>query len=292
MSLCPITNNNVYDMYIIDPNKPKIKLPSGKSYLDVKKIVAHNNLHTICQSGNCPNLAECWEAGTATFMILGDICTRSCKFCSVTTGKPFPPDINEPQNIANSVKQMRLKHCVITSVDRDDLPDGGATIWTETVKKVKFENPQTTIEILIPDFKFDKKALNIVAESKPNIISHNLETVERLSKKIRVQAKYQRSLQVLNYIYNKGITTKSGIMLGLGETIEEIHKTMDDLLNVGCKIITIGQYLQPRANNIKVEKYYSSQEFKKLEEIALSKGFKFAECGSLIRSSYHAEKHV
>lgn len=276
----------------IDPNKPKIKLPSGKSYLDVKKIVENNNLHTICQSGNCPNIAECWGNGTATFMILGNICTRSCQFCSVTTGKPLPPEKNEPQNIANSVKQMKLKHCVITSVDRDDLIDGGAFIWAETVNKIKSENPQTTIEILIPDFKFDKKALDIVIESKPNIISHNLETVERLSKKIRVQAKYQRSLQVLNYIYNKGITTKSGIMLGLGESIEEIYNTMDNLLKVGCKIITIGQYLQPTSNNIKVEKYYSEQEFQELKEIALTKGFNFAECGSLIRSSYHAEKHL
>ncbi len=276
----------------IDPNKPKINLPSGKSYLDIKKIVGDNNLHTICQSGNCPNMAECWGNGTATFMILGNICTRSCKFCSVTTGKPLPPEFDEPQKIANSVNQMKLKHCVITSVDRDDLPDGGATIWAETVNKVKLVNPLTTIEILIPDFKFDTNSLDIVIKSKPNIISHNLETVERLTKKIRVKAKYHRSLQVLNYIYNKGVTTKSGIMLGLGETIEEIYQTMDDLLNVKCEIITIGQYLQPTSNNIKVEKYYSEQEFQKLKEIALIKGFKFAECGSLIRSSYHAEKHV
>lgn len=292
MSLFPIINNIMNEKHKIDPNKPKIKLPSGKSYLGIKKIVSHNNLHTICQSGNCPNIAECWGAGTATFMILGNICTRSCRFCSVETGKPLPPDIDEPKKIAGSVKQMKLKHCVITSVDRDDLYDGGAFIWAKTVNKIKFENPLTTIEILIPDFKFDKNSIDIIIDSKPNIISHNLETVERLTKKIRVQAKYQRSLEVLKYIFNKGITTKSGIMLGFGESIEEVYKTMDDLLSVGCKIITIGQYLQPTSTNIKVEKYYSEQEFLKLKEVTLSKGFKFVECGSLIRSSYHAEKHI
>lgn len=278
--------------YKIDPNKPKVKLPSGKSYLAVKQVVEEQQLHTICQSGNCPNLAECWGAGTATFMILGNICTRSCRFCSVETGKPLPPDINEPNKIAESVKHMKLKHCVITSVDRDDLKDGGAQHWANTVNTIKSINPLTTIEILIPDFKFDKNNLDIVIRSKPDIISHNLETVERLTKQIRIQAKYQRSLDVLKYLFDNGATTKSGIMLGLGEGIEEIHKTMDDLLNVGCKIITIGQYLQPTSNNVKVEKYYSEEEFIALKETALQKGFKIAECGSLVRSSYHAEKHL
>lgn len=276
----------------IDPNKPKVKLPSGKSYLSVKKVVADGKLHTICQSGNCPNLSECWGAGTATFMILGNICTRSCRFCSVETGKPLAPDIDEPKRIADSVKQMKLKHCVITSVDRDDLADGGALHWASTVNAVKTENPLTTIEILIPDFKFDKSSLNIVILSKPNIISHNLETVERLTKQIRVQAKYRRSLDVLKYLHENGVITKSGIMLGLGETLDEVYLTMDDLLAVGCKIITIGQYLQPTTDNVKVEKYYSDEEFNNLKIIALNKGFNIAECGSLVRSSYHAEKHM
>jgi lipoic acid synthetase len=278
--------------YKIDPNKPKVKLPSGKSYLSVKQAVEEKKLHTICQSGNCPNLAECWGAGTATFMILGNICTRSCRFCSVETGKPLPPDIDEPIKIAESVKHMKLKHCVITSVDRDDLKDGGAQHWANTVNAIKSINPLTTIEILIPDFKFDKKSLDIVIESKPDIISHNLETVERLTKQIRVQAKYQRSLDVLKYLSENNATVKSGIMLGLGENVEEIHNTMNDLLNVGCKIITIGQYLQPTSNNVKVEKYYSDEEFATLKYTALQKGFKIAECGSLVRSSYHAEKHL
>ncbi len=278
--------------YKIDPNKPKVKLPSGKSYLSVKQVVEEKKLHTICQSGNCPNLAECWGAGTATFMILGNICTRSCRFCSVETGKPLPPDIDEPNKISDSVKHMKLTHCVITSVDRDDLKDGGAQHWANTVNSVKSKNPLTTIEILIPDFKFNTSNLDIIINSKPNIISHNLETVERLTKQIRVQAKYNRSLEVLKYLFDKGVTSKSGIMLGLGETIEEIFKTMDDLLNTGCRIITIGQYLQPTSNNVKVEKYYSEEEFNTFKEIALKKGFKIAECGSLVRSSYHAEKHL
>ena len=276
----------------IDPNKPKVKLPSGKSYLSVKQVVEEKQLHTICQSGNCPNLAECWGAGTATFMILGNICTRSCRFCSVETGKPLPPDFEEPNKIADSVKHMKLKHCVITSVDRDDLVDGGANHWANTVNSIKLVNPLTTIEILIPDFKYDRNSLDIIIKSKPDIISHNLETVERLTKQIRVQAKYQRSLEVLNYLFKNGATTKSGIMLGLGETVEEIQITMDDLLNIGCKIITIGQYLQPTSQNIEVEKYYSEEEFNLLKTIALQKGFKIAECGSLVRSSYHAEKNL
>jgi lipoic acid synthetase len=276
----------------IDPNKPKVKLPSGKSYLSLKQIVEEKKLHTICQSGNCPNLAECWGVGTATFMILGNICTRSCRFCSVETGKPLPPDIDEPNKIAASVKHMKLKHCVITSVDRDDLLDGGALHWANTVNTVRSINPVTTIEILIPDFKFEKTSLDVIIRSKPDIISHNLETVERLTKQIRVQAKYQRSLDVLNYLFENRVTTKSGIMLGLGETVEEIYKTMDDLLDNGCRIITIGQYLQPTSNNVKVEKYYSEEEFAVFKDIALQKGFKIAECGSLVRSSYHAEKHL
>jgi len=276
----------------IDPNKPKIKLPIGHSYIEVKNVVHKNNLHTICESGNCPNMHECWGAGTATFLILGDICTRSCRFCSVKTGKPLTPDFNEPLKIAKSVKLMNLKHCVITSVDRDDLKDGGSKIWAETINAIKEINPNTTIETLIPDFKGNLDLLQTVIDAKPNVISHNLETVRRLTKQIRVQAKYNRSLSVLKYIAEKGIIAKSGIMLGLGETNEEIYETMDDLLNNNVSIITIGQYLQPTKNNIPVQKYYSNEEFKALETIGKDKGFKFVESSSLVRSSYHAEKHV
>lgn len=276
----------------IDPNKPKIKIPIGKEYIAVKEIVNKNKLHTICQSGMCPNVSECWGNGTATFMILGDICTRSCKFCSVKTGVPLPVDKSEPEKLAISIKLMKLKHCVITSVDRDDLPDGGANIWAETVNQIRKHNKHITIETLIPDFKFIKSQLDKIITVKPNIVSHNLETVERLSKQVRVQAKYKRSLNVLKYLYDNGIKTKSGIMLGLGETKEEILKTMDDLLKINCSIITIGQYLQPTQNNIPVKKYYSEIEFQELEEIAKAKGFKYVESGALVRSSYHAEKHI
>lgn len=276
----------------IDPNKPKVKLPSGKSYISVKNIVQEHKLHTICESGKCPNIQECWGEGTATFLILGEICTRSCRFCSVKTGKPLPPDENEPENIAKSVKLMKLKHCVITSVDRDDMEDGGANFWAKTIRKIKELNPNTTIETLIPDFNAEESLLQIVIDAKPEVISHNLETVRRLTKEIRVQAKYDRSLKTLKYIASNGIRAKSGIMLGLGETEEEIYETMDDLLNVGCEIITIGQYLQPTKNNIPVKKYVSDGEFKKYEKIAKEKGFRFVESASLVRSSYHADKHV
>jgi len=248
----------------IDPNKPKIKLPIGHSYIKVKNVVHKNKLNTICESGNCPNMHECWGAGTATFLILGDICTRSCRFCSVKTGKPNTPDLNEPKKIAESVKLMKLKHCVITSVDRDDLKDGGSQIWAETINAIKELNPNTTIETLIPDFKGDFKLLQTIIDAKPNVISHNLETVKRLTKQIRVQAKYDRSLSVLKYIAEQGIVAKSGIMLGLGETYNEISETMDDLLKNNVSIITIGQYLQPTKNNITVQKYYSEEEFKAL----------------------------
>jgi lipoic acid synthetase len=276
----------------IDPNKPKVKLPGGRSYLAVKNIVIKHGLNTICQSGKCPNLAECWGNGTATFMILGNICTRSCRFCSVVTGKPLQPDPTEPDKIAQSVKIMKLKHCVITSVDRDDLHDGGALHWYKTIIAVRELNPATTIEVLIPDFKFNKESLDMVISANPEIISHNLETVERLTKEVRVQAKYARSLDVLNYLSEKGACTKSGIMVGLGETKEEILKTMDDLLQVNCKILTIGQYLQPTPENLQVVKFYSDEEFKELKKAGMEKGFTIVESGNLVRSSYHAEKHL
>ncbi len=276
----------------IDPNKPKIQLPFGKSYIQTKNIVRAHNLHTICESGNCPNLSECWSLGTATLMILGNICTRSCKFCSVPTGKPLPPDLDEPQRVADSVKIMKLKHVVLTSVDRDDLSDAGSAFWTEVIRKVFEVNPQVTMETLIPDFDANPLWLDKIIEAKPHVVSHNLETIERLTPSIRVKAKYQTSLKTLKYLADRGITTKSGIMLGLGETIEELDPLMDDLLAVNCKIFTIGQYLQSDSKNISVSKYYSPDEFKQLEIKALNKGFLKVESGAMVRSSYHAEKHV
>ncbi len=276
----------------IDPNKPKVKIPSGKDYLQTKSVVEKYRLHTICQSGNCPNIRECWQAGTATFMILGDICTRSCKFCSVTHGKPLPIDITEPQRVAESVKIMKLKHAVITSVDRDDLPDYGAQHWANTIRSIKEHNPGITLEVLIPDFMGREDLLNIIVQSKPDVVSHNLETVKRLTPFIRSVAKYDRSLFVLQYLAKNGMKTKSGIMVGLGETRAEIEQTMDDLIKVECRILTIGQYLQPTKENIKVEKFYTHDEFDDLKSIALQKGFIHVESSSLVRSSYHAEKHV
>lgn len=276
----------------IDPNKPKIKIPFGKAYMRTKEIVKEHNLHTICESGNCPNLAECWTAGTSTFMILGDICTRSCKFCSVKTGKPLPPDPEEANRVAQSVKLMSLKHCVLTSVDRDDLEDAGSGFWANLISKVKDVNPGVTMETLIPDFDGREELLDKIIAVKPEVVSHNLETVERLTNQIRVKAQYHTSLKTLKYLSDNGVTTKSGIMLGIGEQKEEILELMDDLLNVNCRILTIGQYLQPTKEHLKVENFVSEEFFKELKDIALGKGFKMVESGSLIRSSYHAEKHV
>ncbi len=274
------------------PDWLKIKIPGGKKYLEIREIVEKNKLHTICTSGSCPNMSDCWGRGTATLMILGDICTRSCKFCGVKTGKPLPVDINEPERVAKSVKLMRLKHCVLTSVDRDDLPDGGATIWAETIRAIKKLNPETTIETLIPDFLGKHELLDKIIDAKPEVISHNLETVERITPQVRSVANYNRSLEVIKYISEKGITSKSGIMAGIGETEEEVFKTMDDLINVGCKVFTIGQYLQPTKNHIPVLEFVTPEQFKKHEKIGLQKGFTFVESSPLVRSSYRAEKHV
>ncbi|MEI7594618.1 MAG: lipoyl synthase [Bacteroidota bacterium] len=274
------------------PEWLRIKLPNANDYANIKQYLKKNDLHTICESGNCPNQGECWGNGTATFMILGDICTRSCRFCAVKTGKPLPPDYNEPIKIAEAIKKLNLKHCVLTSVDRDDLPDGGASIWASTVNSIKAACPSTTIETLIPDFKFNRESLDKIIEAHPEVVSHNLETVKRLTPEIRNQAIYNRSLNVLEYLAKAGITTKSGIMLGIGETEKEIFETMDDLLKVGCKIMTIGQYLQPTKDNLVVEEYIHPSVFFKYEQIGKEKGFDFIESGALVRSSYHAEKHV
>jgi lipoic acid synthetase len=270
----------------------KVKLPKGENFLNVSHAVSENHLHTICKSGNCPNQAECWEKGTATLMILGNTCTRNCRFCAVDHGKPLPPDSGEPARVAETVKLMRLKHCVLTSVTRDDLPDGGAALWAETIRKVKELNPQTTIEALIPDFNGDEEALQIVIDSRPEILSHNLETVERLTPVIRNRAQYCRSLAVLQYISQEGVTAKSGIMLGLGETEEEVLETMNNLIDTGCSIFTLGQYLQPTLQNIAVAEYIHPDVFEKYRKAGLAKGFRFVESGPLVRSSYHAENHL
>lgn len=274
------------------PDWLKIRVPSGKKYLDVKDIVNKHKLHTICTSGMCPNMSDCWERGTATLMILGDVCTRSCKFCAVKTGKPDSVDLNEPDRVAKSVELMKLKHLVLTSVDRDDLPDGGANIWAETISLIKKRMPGTTIEALVPDFQGKTDLLDFVIDSKPEIISHNLETVKRLTPQIRSVASYETSLDVLQHIANSGIRAKSGIMLGLGETDEEILQTMDDLLNVNCEVFTLGQYLQPTKQHLLVNKYYTPEEFKNFETAGLEKGFRFVESSPLVRSSFHAEKHI
>jgi lipoic acid synthetase len=273
------------------PRWMKMEMPKGEIYSKLKNRVQENNLHTICTSGKCPNIGECWNRGTATFMILGDICTRSCKFCGVTTGKPLPPDPKEPEKVARTIEIMGIKHAVITSVDRDDLDDGGAEIWAETIKKIKERN-QITVEGLIPDFDGKRNLIDKVIAAKPDVISHNLETVRRLTPQIRSRAEYDRSLGVLEYIASSGVNAKSGIMLGLGEEEEEIFETMDDLLAVGCKILTIGQYLQPGPDNHPVIKFVEPEKFKLYEKAGLEKGFRFVESSPLVRSSYHAEKHV
>lgn len=274
------------------PDWLRVKLPTGKEYAEVRKIVTSHKLHTICESGNCPNMGECWGAGTATFMILGNICTRSCGFCAVATGRPLPVDWDEPQRVANSVKLMNVKHCVITSVDRDELKDGGSEIWAATVRAIREISPGTTLETLIPDFKGDWNNLQRLIDVHPEIVSHNLETVERLTKKVRIQAKYHRSLEVLKRLKEAGIKTKSGMMLGLGETEEEVLKSMDDLRSVGVDILTLGQYLQPTPKHLPVVEFIHPDKFSFYRQEGLNRGFKYVESGPLVRSSYHAEKHL
>ncbi len=274
------------------PRWMKMKLPKGENYSKVKNLVNKHELHTICTSGNCPNIGECWNRGTATFMILGEICTRNCKFCGVTTGKPLPPDPGEPKRVAESIRIMQLKHAVITSVDRDDLPDLGAEIWAETINEIKRVNPNTKLEVLIPDFQGKEDLILKVVQAKPEVISHNLETVERLTPEIRSAAKYRRSLEVISIIAKTGLIAKSGIMLGLGETEQEVLQTMDDLLEAGCKVMTIGQYLAPTKAHIPVKEYIKPEQFEKLRTIGLEKGFSFVESSPLVRSSYMAEQHA
>ncbi|HIA11751.1 MAG TPA: lipoyl synthase [Flavobacteriales bacterium] len=274
------------------PDWLRVKLPIGKEYARVRNIVSDHKLHTICESGNCPNMGECWGAGTATFMILGNVCTRSCGFCAVATGRPEELDPFEPLRVAKSVKLMKVKHCVITSVDRDELEDGGSIAWVQTVKAIRKLCPDTTMETLIPDFKGVRKNIQRIIDVAPEIVSHNIETVRRLTKQVRIQAQFDRSLEVLRILKEGGMKTKSGIMLGLGESVEEVIETMDELRGVGVDVLTIGQYLQPTPKHLAVVEFVKPEVFNELKEIGLGKGFRFVESGPLVRSSYHAEKHL
>lgn len=274
------------------PNWLRVKLPVGKEYAKVRKIVDENKLHTICESGNCPNMGECWGAGTATFMILGNVCTRSCTFCAVATGRPPEYDEQEPQRVAEAIATMGVKHAVLTSVNRDELKDRGAEIWYQTVTKVKELSPETTIETLIPDTKGNWEALERMISAGQEVVSHNMETVERLYRRVRPQAKYQRSLDQTLRTKEYGKRTKSGIMLGLGETVDEVHKAMDDLVAHGLDILTLGQYLQPTKMHIEVAEFIHPDQFEAYREEGLKRGLKYVESGPLVRSSYHAERHV
>lgn len=274
------------------PDWLRVKLPIGESYKHVRNLVDTHKLHTICESGNCPNMGECWGAGTATFMILGNVCTRSCGFCAVATGRPEPLDWDEPQRVAEAIYLMKVKHAVITSVDRDELKDGGSIIWQNTIRAVKSLNPETTLETLIPDFKGNKEDIERIIEAAPEVVSHNIETVERLTRQVRIQAKYWRSMEVIRILKNGGIRTKSGIMLGLGEKKEEVIQTIKDLRDNGCDVITIGQYLQPTSKHLPVQRFVHPDEFAEYKEIGYSAGLDYVESGPLVRSSYHSERHV
>ena len=277
------------------PKKPdwlRVKLPVGESYKHVRGLVETHKLHTICESGNCPNMGECWGAGTATFMILGNVCTRSCGFCAVATGRPDAVDWDEPQRVAEAIHLMKVKHAVITSVDRDEIKDGGSIIWYNTIRAVKTLNPDTSLETLIPDFKGEKENIQRVIDAAPEVVSHNIETVERLTRSVRIQAKYWRSMDVLRTLKTGGMRTKSGIMLGLGETKEEVLQTMQDLVDSGVDVITLGQYLQPTQRHLPVQRFVHPDEFAELRERGYDMGFDYVESGPLVRSSYHSEKHV
>ncbi|MBS1616742.1 MAG: lipoyl synthase [Bacteroidetes bacterium] len=274
------------------PNWLRVKLPTGENYRHVRQVVDEHKLHTICESGNCPNMGECWGAGTATFMILGNICTRSCAFCAVATGRPHAVDWDEPQRVAEAIHLMKVKHAVITSVDRDDLKDGGSIIWENTVKAIRALNPDTTLETLIPDFQGKWENLQRMIDVAPEVVSHNVETVPRLTRKVRIQAKFERSLEVLRRLKAGGMRTKSGIMLGLGEAREEVLETLQMLADVQCDVVTIGQYLQPSAKHLPVARFVHPDEFAEYREAGYHMGIDFVESGPLVRSSYHSERHV
>jgi lipoyl synthase len=274
------------------PDWLRVRLPIGEEYTHVRSLVDRHQLHTICESGNCPNMGECWGEGTATFMILGNICTRSCGFCAVATGKPLAADWDEPQRVAEAIHLMKVKHAVITSVDRDDLKDGGAEIWFNTIRAIRTLNPGTTLECLIPDFKAEKENIQPVINAAPEVVSHNIETVERLTRKVRIQAKYWRSMETLRILKKGGMRTKSGIMLGLGEATEEVIQTMKDLKESQVDVLTLGQYLQPTKKHLEVHRFIHPDEFKEYRRIGYEMGFDYVESGPLVRSSYHSDKHV
>jgi len=299
MYICEAKNNTME--HVLENSKPvtgkpkwlRVKLPTGKKYTELRGLVDKYSLNTICTSGSCPNMGECWGDGTATFMILGNICTRSCGFCGVKTGRPETVDWDEPEKVARSIKIMKIKHAVLTSVDRDDLKDGGSIIWYETVKAVRRMNPETTLETLIPDFQGIERNIDRIVEANPEVVSHNMETVRRLTREVRIQAKYDRSLEVLKYLKAQGIKrTKSGIMLGLGETEEEVIQTLHDLRDANVDVVTIGQYLQPSKKHLPVKEFITPEQFAKYEEIGKALGFRHVESGALVRSSYHAQKHI
>lgn len=274
------------------PEWLKMQRASGENYSRVRRLVRENNLHTICTSGNCPNIGECWNSGTATFMILGDICTRACKFCNTVTGRPLPPDPTEPERLAETIRKLELDHCVITSVDRDDLTDGGAGFWAEVIRQIKMINPGTTIETLIPDFDGRHENIQKVIDQNPDVISHNIETVRRLTPDIRTKAKYETSLEVIRYVSAAGKVAKSGFMLGLGENESEVSETINDIYLTGCRILTIGQYLRPSPSHMEPVEYITPAKFDEYRKMALAKGFTIVESDPLVRSSFHAWKHV
>jgi lipoyl synthase len=274
------------------PDWLRVKLPIGESYKHVRGLVDTHKLHTICESGNCPNMGECWGEGTATFMILGNVCTRSCGFCAVATGRPDAVDWDEPQRVAEAIHLMKVKHAVITSVDRDELKDGGSIIWYNTIKAVKALNPTTTLETLIPDFKGEKENIQRIIDATPEVVSHNIETVERLTRQVRIQAKYWRSMEVIRTLKEGGMRTKSGIMLGLGETKQEVEQTLIDLAHAGCDVVTLGQYLQPTKKHLPVQRFVHPDEFAAYREFGYNLGIDYVESGPLVRSSYHSERHV
>ena len=287
-----ISNQNNTDLPLKKPNWLRVKLPIGESYKHVRGLVDTHKLHTICESGNCPNMGECWGEGTATFMILGNTCTRSCGFCAVATGRPSAVDWDEPNRVAEAIHLMKVKHAVITSVDRDELKDGGSIIWYNTIEAIKGLNPNTTLETLIPDFQGRADQIQRIIIAAPNVVSHNMETVERITRQVRIQAKYRRSLEVLQSLKKGGMRTKTGIMLGLGEKKEEVIQSMQDLISVGTDILTLGQYLQPTKKHLAVQRFVHPDEFAELREIGYELGFDYVESGPLVRSSYHSEKHV
>jgi len=291
MQELPIVSNEK-DTRIKKPDWLRVKLPIGESYKHVRGLVDTHKLHTICESGNCPNMGECWGEGTATFMILGNICTRSCQFCAVATGRPKAVEWDEPQRVAEAILLMKVKHAVLTSVDRDELADGGSIIWYNTIKAIKALTPTTTLETLIPDFRGIQEQINRIIEAAPEVVSHNMETVERITQKVRVQAKYRRSLGVLETLKKGCMRTKTGIMLGIGEQKEEVIQTMKDLVSVGTDVLTLGQYLQPTKKHLAVQRFVHPDEFAELRQIGYELGFDYVESGPLVRSSYHSEKHV